>query len=134
MQMQVERRRRQVVVADDDADMRSLIAQSLRRAGLEVIEAEDGRALIEVFERAEDAPSGELPDLIITDVHMPGTSGLTALARLAQTHPNVPIIVITAFGDETTHEAARAHGAVAVFDKPFDLYTFCDTVISTLGY
>ncbi len=134
MQMRVERRLRQVVVADDDADMRSLIGQALRRAGLQVVEAGDGGALLHEVEQGERAREGDHPDLVITDVHMPDTSGLTALARLRQCYPEVPVIVITAFGDEEIHAAAKELGAAAVFDKPFDLHQFSDAVIQIIGY
>jgi CheY-like chemotaxis protein len=114
--------------------MRSLIVASLRRSGMEVTEADNGGRLLELVGCDPASDVDEHADLVITDVNMPGTNGLAALARLRETCPDLPVIVITAFGDEATHVAAKALGATAVFDKPFDLQEFCDTVIHVLGY
>lgn len=135
MQMRAERKRHHhVIVADDDGDMRSLLAANLRRAGIEVREAIDGKDLVELASRLDTSSDDDLPDLIVTDVHMPGLSGLEALARVKAMWPDVPVVVITAFGDPALHAAAARIGAVKVFDKPFDLFEFRSAVVSLLSY
>jgi DNA-binding NtrC family response regulator len=60
-------------------------------------------------------------DAIVSDIRMPGTSGLAILEGLNECQSAMPVILITAFGDRDTHERARQLGVVAVFDKPFDM-------------
>jgi DNA-binding response OmpR family regulator len=109
-----------VFVAEDQPEMRALIARVLRQDGYEVIEASDGTALIDSLVRSmvDDA---RMPDLIITDIRMPGASGLDVVARLRRSDWTTPIIFITAFGDDQAHAEARRLGAVGCLDKPFDL-------------
>ena len=111
-----------VLVAEDDAAFRHLLASVLREAGYHVLEARNGMEILDLVGPRADLTSGAVrPDLLIADVRMPGLSGLRALAALRQTGRSIPFIVITAFGSHDTHVAARALGAVAVFDKPFPL-------------
>jgi CheY-like chemotaxis protein len=112
-----------VLLAEDDRAMREFIAAVLRRDGYDVVEASDGTELVERL-----APMLRQPfdprvriALIISDVRMPGLTGLQVLETLRWAEWSTPIILITAFGDEATHRQARAHGATAVFDKPFAL-------------
>lgn len=112
-----------VLLAEDDEYMRHLLANALRRDGFEVVEASSGAELVTKLEEFAQQMSGGLAiDLIITDIRMPWVSGLTVLASLQGCDWAPPIILITAFGDEETHMEARRLGAVAVFDKPFDLH------------
>ena len=59
------------------------------------------------------------PDVVVTDMRMPGLSGLNVLQAVRGLHLRVPVVVITAFGDAGTHEAATTAGAAVVLDKPF---------------
>ena len=111
-----------IVVAEDDHEMRSLLVTALRRDNYEVIEARDGRELLKLLncdrQRAHDGPA---IDLVISDIRMPGRTGLDVLATLRLSDWATPFILTTAFGDPQTHAEARRLGAVAVFDKPFDI-------------
>lgn len=115
-----------VIVADDDRDTRRLLAAAIRSTGLEVIEACDGRELLGHFAALEGADALRL---IVSDVQMPHCTGLSALAEIREASPGLPVILITAFGDEDTHAEARRLGAAAVFNKPFDLRQFMDSVL-----
>jgi two-component system, response regulator, stage 0 sporulation protein F len=110
-----------VLVAEDDAAMRTLLARVLRTAGYTVLECRDGWELLDIMDAS--LPNDEHPhvDLVITDNRMPGITGLDLLALGQVTRDFPPTILITAFGDMDTHAEARASGAVCVFDKPFDL-------------
>jgi DNA-binding response OmpR family regulator len=123
-----------VLIAEDDADMRKLLAERLRREGFEVLEARDGRELVELIAAQVLGGSGDRPpiDLVISDVRMPGMSGLDALASLRRHDWGTPFIVITAFGDADTHAEARRLGAAAVFDKPFDVDDLCTAALLCL--
>jgi two-component system nitrogen regulation response regulator GlnG len=103
-----------VWVVDDDQSVRWVLEKALRQAGMET----------QTFERAEhllEAMETESPDVLITDVRMPGMSGFALLDRLHAQHPGLPIIVITAHSDLESAVAAYKGGAFEYLPKPFDL-------------
>jgi DNA-binding response OmpR family regulator len=111
-----------VLLAEDDHELRSLVASTLRREGFNVVEARNGTELLEqVGSSLLDRKHRVRFDLIITDLRMPGKSGLDILNGLDQGGITTPVLLMTAFGDERTHVLARRFGAVGVLDKPFDL-------------
>ncbi len=108
-----------ILLAEDDSEMRALIAAMLAGDGYLVIEARDGQELLLAIERLK---AGSVrPAMVVSDVRMPGYSGLDLLAILRCASWTLPVVLITAFGDEDTHTEARELGAIAVLDKPFDL-------------
>ena len=109
-----------VLVADDDDDMRSLVADTFRSDGYTVIEARDGTELLDLLEHAFDDPRA-LPDVVVTDVLMPHLSGLGVLDALQRAHLHFPVILMTALADESVHTVARRLGALGVLHKPFDV-------------
>lgn len=115
-----------IVVADDDCGLRQLLAFKLRRRGYEVVDLANGLQLalhLIAEDRADDV------DLVISDIRMPGLSGLDLLAYLGiQGGRFPPIVLITGFGDWRVHKEAQALGAVAVFDKPVDFDDLVDWV------
>jgi DNA-binding NtrC family response regulator len=99
-------------VVDDDAEMRALLAEVLREAGYDVKEAVNGaEALIRL--RAESFAA------IVLDKNMPGLSGLDLLPGLRTICPEMPVILITAFGDVASYVDAIEKGAFAYVFKPF---------------
>lgn len=122
-----------VLLAEDQAEMRSLLAKWLRNAGCEVVEFEDGAALWNELVRAQtDEGSPRDADLIISDIRMPGSSGLAVLAWLRRTDWATPVILMTAFGDSETVTEATAMGAARVFSKPFDTAELVAAALSLL--
>lgn len=109
--------KRKIVVAEDDAEMRSLLAELMRRDGYEVHEAKDGRELLLVLEAV--CIHGVLPDLIVSDIRMPGYTGLELLWAMREAEIALPVILITAFSDRKVREGAQRSGAILV-DKPLD--------------
>ena len=114
--------RKRVLVAEDNPHMRHLLASALRRDGYEVLEASDG---IECIGHLQPwmlfGEHGGAPDLIVSDIRMPGWSGLEILQLARARSLPTPVILITAFGSAETHAEAQRLGAAALFDKPFDL-------------
>jgi DNA-binding response OmpR family regulator len=110
-----------VLVAEDDDEMRRLVVEALAKDGYEVEEARDGgRLLVRAAGRyADRAKLGEL-DLIVSDIRMPICSGLQILQSLRESHWRIPVILMTAFGDDATRARAEKLGAI-LFDKPFDM-------------
>lgn len=110
-----------VLVADDDEDMRSLVVEALRLDGYQVVEARDGAELLDYLRGALADPTHARPDVVVTDVLMPKLSGLGVLDALHRAAWNVPVILMTAMGDDSVHTLARRLGAVCVLRKPLDV-------------
>src|ERR671919_301337 len=101
-----------LLVADDDPGLRESLERTLTREGYRVLLASDGRAALERFQ------SGGV-DLIVTDLKMPGLTGLELLRAAKAIAPDVDVILLTAFG--TVEEAVKAmkDGAYDFLTKPF---------------
>jgi DNA-binding response OmpR family regulator len=111
-----------IVVAEDDAEMRHLVVDTLRDDGYDVLELSDGgRLLVNVAARMKAGVASEVAvDLVISDIRMPICTGLQILEVLRQAHWQTPVILMTAFGDKATRTRAEELGAI-LFDKPFDM-------------
>lgn len=117
-----------IVVADDDADIRRLVAFVLRRRGHEVLEATSGDAALALVRR-------ELPDLLVLDVMMPGLSGLDVARELANdaATAGIPIVMLSARGQASEVKAGLKSGACAYLVKPFTPHELADRVGELLG-
>lgn len=115
-----------VLVAEDDDAMRALLEETLGRRGYTVETAATGPALLRrVAQSVQPRTTLPLPDLLITDVRMPGLGGLDVVAALRAADAWLPVIVITGFGDAPTLARARRLGAAQVLEKPFELDELC---------
>jgi CheY-like chemotaxis protein len=107
---------RRAIVADDDDDLRCLIASALQRAGFDVRQARDGVELLAlVFAHANSEV------LVVSDIVMPRVDGIDATLRLRQSTSNVPIVLLTACLDAVTLQRAERAGADRVLLKPLDM-------------
>lgn len=111
-----------ILVAEDDDAMRAMLVQTLRRAGYVVVEVEDGFELGDYLAMMRGQGGTLAPlDLIVSDVRMPGRTGLEALERLRDQGVSCPVLLLSAFADAETHAEARRLGARRLLDKPVDL-------------
>jgi CheY-like chemotaxis protein len=122
---------KRILLAEDDGEMRDLLIEVLEADGYEVMGTSDGLELLTNLD--EGAPQAlnrpvEGVDMIITDIRMPWVNGLDVLRILRERDREVPVLLITAFGDERTHGEAHRLGASAVLDKPFDVDVLRDVV------
>ena len=104
----------EIWVVDDEQSVRWVLEKALRQANMQT----------RTFERAEhllEALGNAVPDVLITDVRMPGMDGLTLLDRLSRMCPDLPVIVITAHSDLESAVAAYQGGAFEYLPKPFDV-------------
>lgn len=114
-----------LLIAEDDKEMRGLLCDELYDLGVSIREAADGdEALRLVFDAR--------PALILTDLRMPA-GGLDYIARLRTFAPDVPLVLITSFGDPQTKASALALGVEAYFDKPVRLSEVKEAVRRLLG-
>lgn len=114
--------RKTILVVEDDEVTRELMRMVLERRGYSAITAEDG---IRGYEEAVET----LPDLIITDINMPGADGVHLVRRVRDTPAisNVPIMVTTGYGTGNA-TFAMAQGATAYEPKPLDPESFLSSV------
>jgi len=109
-----------ILVVDDESDVEMLFRQQFRR------DLRAGRFAMEFAQSADRALQriGELADdsltLILSDINMPGMTGLEMLPKVRQMRPDVPVIMITAYGDDNTRRKALEGGADALLTKPID--------------
>ncbi len=107
-------------VVDDDRSVRFVLATALRDAGYAVDGFDSAAAALDALE-ARDAPGQPAPDLIFTDVRMPGDDGLVLLDKLKHAHPQLPVIVMSAYTDVASTAGAFRGGAHEFRSKPVDL-------------
>lgn len=123
-----EGRQVRVLLAEDDNELRRLVARALERRGHQVVCAADGTELLEALGRSVLGAGTIDYDVIVSDVRMPGWSGLDMLAGLRAARVTRPVVLVTAFGTPELHQKAQRLGARAVLDKPFDLDELCTVV------
>lgn len=102
-------------VVDDDRSVRFVLATALRDAGYAVDGFDSAAAALQAL------ASREVPDLLFTDVRMPGDDGLVLLDKLKASHPQLPVIVMSAYTDVASTAGAFRGGAHEFLSKPFDL-------------
>jgi DNA-binding NtrC family response regulator len=103
---------KRILFIDDDRAGREVALFNLRKAGYRVETASDGTEGLSAF-------SPEQFDLVITDLKMPGVSGIEVLRRIRKESPDIPVLVITAFGNVETAVEAMKEGAYDFIGKPF---------------
>jgi len=118
---------RLVAIVDDDELMRGAVQGLLKEAGL------PARAFASA-EEFLDSGAQHLSSCLITDIRMPGLSGLDLQARLNAEHIRIPIIFMTAHSDERIRMQALRSGAVAFLAKPFDDDVLLQTVRAALKH
>jgi len=125
-----------ILVVDDESDVEMLFRQQFRRdlrAGRFTMDfAQSGDSALQ---RISDAAGASLI-LILSDINMPGMSGLELLPKAKAARPDVPVIMITAYGDAETRRKALERGAEALLTKPIDftvLRSEIDSRLATTG-
>jgi CheY-like chemotaxis protein len=119
-----------VLVVDDESDIEMLFRQQFRkdlraaRFAMEFAQSADA-----ALERIVDSRDANLI-LILSDINMPGMSGLELLPRAKAVRPDVPVIMITAYGDAETERRAREGGAEGFLTKPIDFAALRDEILT----
>ena len=122
----MERSGEHLLVVEDDQEMRDLLRKVLAKEGYRVSLAADGReALVELTRSPFD--------LVVTDMLMPHSGGLELLEATHRSHPNLPVIIVTAFGDWGTYSRALSLGAAAFISKPLRMSELIAAVHTALA-
>lgn len=103
-----------VWIVDDDHSIRCVLARALRTEGFDVSDFADAESALQAFQ-------ADAPQVLMTDIRMPGMSGLELAKQLHSSHPDVPCIVMTAHTDLDSALASYESGAFEYLPKPFDL-------------
>jgi len=122
-----------ILVVDDEADVEDLFRQQFRRdirGGRFVMEF--ALSAVEALTKIADAKGVSLI-LILSDINMPGMSGLELLPKAKAMRPDVPVIMITAYGDAETRRKAIENGAVGLLTKPIDFALLRHEIDNRLG-
>jgi len=114
-----------ILVVDDEASARTALGEFLRSEGHEVETAADGFKAIARFAEFE-------PDLVLTDLNMPGIDGVELLGKLKEMNPELPVVVMTAYGGVETAVAAMHQGAADYLTKPLNLDELLIVIARTL--
>ena len=109
-----------ILVVDDEPDVADLFRQRFRR------EARQGTYVLHFADSGEEAldklANGVRPELIVilSDINMPGMDGLTLLREIKQRRPDLPVMMVTAYGDDERRRRASEYGAAEFITKPVD--------------
>ncbi len=106
--------KQRILVIDDEPDIRETLDMFLSSLGYEVSTAESGHTAVEQVQR-------EAFDLVITDIRMPGMSGVDVMAALRRINPGLPVIVVSGYISEESGLRCSEAGAVGIIGKPFRL-------------
>ena len=117
-----------ILIAEDQADLREMIAQSLRLSGYDVVTTEDG-------ERAYQQAKSIQPDLIILDYELPRLNGSQVCQKLKAmgSFSETPVVIISSYGNPFYVETSMAAGAKAFIRKPFELDHLTEKVNALLS-
>lgn len=102
-----------VLVVDDKELLRDSVGATLQRGGFTVVAAPDGKSALDVVHRKR-------PDAVVTDLKMPGLTGVELLAKIREFDEDLPVVLMTAFGDVATAVKAMKLGAFDYIAKPFE--------------
>lgn len=105
---------KEIWVIDDDRSIRWVLEKALGQAEMNVTSFESADAALRRL-------SSVVPDVIVADIRMPGTDGLTMMQQIKERHPNLPVIIMTAYADLDRAVAAFQGGAFEYMPKPFDI-------------
>jgi CheY-like chemotaxis protein len=119
--------RPRVLLAEDDGEMRKLVAERLAKNGYEVVEVGNGLELLRKLEDHLCRARGESFDVVVSDIRMPGVSGLGGLQLVHELDPALPVVLMTGFPDDVRDTASRL-GAVSLLQKPFPVQRLIDVL------
>ncbi len=105
-----------MLVVDDEPLVRWSVAETLSDSGYHVTQAGDALSALEAMNG-----KGGAADLVLLDLKLPDSNDLGVLSMMRRLSPKTPVILMTAYGSAALRAEARARGACAVIDKPFDM-------------
>ncbi|MHB8844746.1 MAG: response regulator [Nitrospirota bacterium] len=111
-----------ILLVDDEASARTLVSAMLERSGYDVLAVADGSAAITALQERGDI------DLVIADYRMPGMDGLGLIRRIKERTPDLPVVMMTGYGDLESYLCAAGLGVVRYVGKPIGMRQLQQTV------
>ncbi|WP_346726952.1 response regulator [Bacillus suaedae] len=105
---------KKILVVDDQYGIRVLLCEILQKDGYQMHDAANGVQALKIVEK-------EQPDLVLLDMKIPGMDGLEILKHIKEDHPQINVIMMTAYGELNLINEAMSLGAITHFAKPFDI-------------
>jgi two-component system response regulator FixJ len=115
-----------VYIVDDDPSLRRAIERLAQSLGLEARSFASGSDFL-------GAPHDDRPACVVLDLRLPDMHGLEVQRRLALAHPDLRVVITTAYGDDAVRQEALAAGALAVLAKPFDDHSLRQAIATALA-
>ncbi|MFH1791841.1 MAG: response regulator [Candidatus Omnitrophota bacterium] len=125
LKMERESRKGNILVVDDDVEVRSLMTEFLGRKGYSVVAVSSGQ-------EALDEIKNRVPDLVLLDIRMPGMDGLVVMRNIRVINKSLKVVILTAIHDKDIVKDAFKEGALDYLIKPFDLHKLDALVMSLL--
>ncbi len=116
-----------VLIVDDDADLLETLARLLGRFGHKCLVAASGAEAITLIEAAS-------PDLVVTDLHMPGMDGVAVVRRAREKNPPIPVVLMTAYPTPETQREIQVVGGTIYLAKPIANADMLDATRRLLGW
>ena len=116
-----------ILIVDDEPLVRWSVSETLEDSGYRVTQACDALSAFAALNG-----KGGAADLVLLDLRLPDSSDLGVLSMMRRLSPTTPVILMTAYGSDRLKSEARARGAYAVIDKPFDMSTLSPLVSQAL--
>jgi YesN/AraC family two-component response regulator len=116
-----------ILIVDDEDILRNLIVRFMKKEGYEPIEASEGKSAIELYKITN-------PQVVLSDVRMPGMDGISLLRQVKKIDPQAIFILMTGYGDEETVLEALRAGATNFFKKPFNFKEVSDVINSVIRH
>ena len=110
-----EQTKNTILLVDDDAEIRMSVGDILNRSGYSVLTAADGSSALQVLR------DGIVIDLVIADYQMPGMDGLMLIRRIKEEMPNMPVVMLTGYGDLESYQCAAGLDVIRYIRKPIRL-------------
>ncbi len=117
---------KRVLVVDDELGVRMTLSGNLELEGYEVLEADSAEEALAILSR-------ESVDLVLSDIRMPGMGGIALLRQVKAVHPDLPVVLMTAFTAESNIEEAIGYGVYTVLAKPFNLERAADLIARAMA-
>jgi DNA-binding NtrC family response regulator len=111
-----------ILVVDDEADLRDLLVEEIQSLSYQTTQATNG---VDAFEKLSSGPK---IDVVLTDINMPKMNGLDLLKKIRESKSNVPVIILTGYGDAEKTIVAKKLGAFEFLDKPYDRKLLLDAI------
>ncbi len=116
--------RKSILIVDDELSVREALKMILKPI-CQVLTAADGKEALEVIRK------GKI-DLVTLDLKMPGLSGIEVLRKIKESHPDIEVLIVTAYSSDQTSKEANQYGADQIIPKPFSAPELIETVNKTL--